>query len=162
MGTIVGLLLGAGVFSLWWSWWPREKPLRVPNTLIRKLSEELTQAGLHAVAPSALFGASLVSALSAFLVLYAVSQTTSIALAFAVIAAGVPMAVVRHRARTRRRTTRDLWPEAVDHLVSGVRARPSPRSPRTTGLPGDSCRAWTGSRTSWRTRWPTGSSNRYG
>ncbi|PIE26806.1 MAG: type II secretion system protein F [Micrococcales bacterium] len=122
MGTIVGLLLGAGVFSLWWSWWPREKPLRVPNTLIRKLSEELTQAGLHAVAPSALFGASLVSALSAFLVLYAVSQTTSIALAFAVIAAGVPMAVVRHRARTRRRTTRDLWPEAVDHLVSGVRA----------------------------------------
>lgn len=77
---------------------------------------------MHAVAPSALLGASLISALGAFVIMYVVSGALPIGLSFAIIASGVPIAVVRRRARVRRRLARELWPEAVDHLVSGVRA----------------------------------------
>lgn len=77
---------------------------------------------MQAVAPSALVGASLISTLGTFLIMYVISGAFPIALSFAIIAAGLPVAVVRRRARLRRRLARELWPEAVDHLVSGVRA----------------------------------------
>jgi tight adherence protein B len=52
----------------------------------------------------------------------AVSRTLPVALVFAVLAAYLPLAVVRGRARRRRREFAELWPEAVDNLASAVRA----------------------------------------
>lgn len=121
MGSLVGLVLGTGLFCLWWSLWPATPAVHRDRRPSR-LREELIQAGLTTVDPWAVVGASAVCAALAGLLMLAVSQTPSIAAAFAIIAAGVPLAVIRHRARVRRRLSRGQWPEAVDHLVSGVRA----------------------------------------
>ncbi|MFC2661441.1 MAG: type II secretion system F family protein, partial [Actinomyces sp.] len=50
------------------------------------------------------------------------SRAWPIAVAFGIIAAAAPYVVVSNRARTRRTRLREVWPEAVDTLVSGVRA----------------------------------------
>jgi tight adherence protein B len=72
--------------------------------------------------PGALVATSLAAALVAGVVVLAVSGTVTIAVCFATMAAAAPLALVRARARQRRARVRDLWPEAVDHLASGVRA----------------------------------------
>ena len=62
----------------------------------------------------------------AFLLVLALVQATvgvlPIAVCFAAMAAYLPVAVVRARARRRRARLRDLWPDAVDNITSGVRA----------------------------------------
>ncbi len=45
-----------------------------------------------------------------------------IALCFSIMAACGPISVVRMRARARRSKLRDLWPDVVDNISSGVRA----------------------------------------
>ena len=54
--------------------------------------------------------------------MFAVSRSPAIAFAFALIASCAPFALVRFRQRQRRAELRDLWPEVVDNLASGVRA----------------------------------------
>lgn len=51
-----------------------------------------------------------------------VSAAPAIATSFGLMAAWTPLALVRLRARRRRAVVRDLWPEAVDPLSSGIRA----------------------------------------
>jgi tight adherence protein B len=62
------------------------------------------------------------SGLSATLVIQVVSHAFPVALAFGVIAAYLPVAVVAGRARRRQREFAEVWPEAVDNLASAVRA----------------------------------------
>jgi tight adherence protein B len=50
------------------------------------------------------------------------SGSLPVAACFALLAARLPGAAVRARARRRRAVLRDLWPEVVDNLASGVRA----------------------------------------
>lgn len=56
------------------------------------------------------------------LAVVAVSQSPPIGVSFGVIAGWLPVAAVRARARRRRAVLRELWPEVVDNLASGVRA----------------------------------------
>lgn len=59
---------------------------------------------------------------TAFAGVLAVSGVPQIAVCFAAMSAWTPVAVVRGRARRRRERLRDLWPDVVDNLASGVRA----------------------------------------
>jgi len=52
----------------------------------------------------------------------AVTGVLAIGVSFAVMATAAPVLWVRARARRRRASLRDLWPDAVDNLASGVRA----------------------------------------
>jgi tight adherence protein B len=45
-----------------------------------------------------------------------------IAACFAAMATWAPVTIIRGRARRRRQRLRDVWPEVVDNLASGVRA----------------------------------------
>lgn len=117
MGALVGLLLGMGVFLL-----------VVPGVVgsgpdvgarSRRL---LAEAGVDRIGPTQLVAGSVVVAAVAFVLILAVSRTLPIALAFALFAAVSPRAILRRRGRLRLRARREAWPEAVDHLVSGVRA----------------------------------------
>ena len=124
MGLITGLLLGAGFFCVWWSFWAPSEPepvQRAPSALDR-LSDDLHQAGMVAVGPGALLATCAVAGTSAGLLVLVISQSPPIAVSFLLIACGAPVAAVRARARRRRQMVRDLWPEAVDHLTSGIRA----------------------------------------
>jgi tight adherence protein B len=51
-----------------------------------------------------------------------VSGTPPVAIAFGLMGAWVPVAIVSGRARRRQREFAEVWPEAVDNLASAVRA----------------------------------------
>lgn len=123
MGSLLGLIAGLGLFSCWWACWEAEPVTPRPGrSVLDRVSDELVQAGLPGVRPSALIAASLVTALISGLLSLTISHSPPIAASFGLLAAGVPWTVVRHRAARRQFVLRDLWPEAVDNLVSGIRA----------------------------------------
>lgn len=122
MGAAVGLLFGLGLFLVWQSL--AGPPRRASGRPRRRdrLQDLLAQAGIEAVTPGALVASSLGVSAVVLLVMLAVSRSPSIAVAFAFIAGWGPMSLVRFRARQRRSELRELWPEVVDNLASGVRA----------------------------------------
>ena len=123
MGALVGLLLGLGLFMVWRSFTPPalRRPGRV--TWRDKVSDLLAQAGVEAVTPSGLVASSAGVGGVVLALMYVVSRSPAIALAFALIASWGPFALVRFRARQRRSELRDLWPEVVDNLASVEAAR---------------------------------------
>lgn len=124
-GIVLGLLLGTGLFCIWWSFWAREEdPHRraEPPALVRRLRDDLVQAGYPSITPRALLVGCGAAFALVFLFVYAVVGVPMIAFCFAVMAAWGPYALVRMRARQRRNRLRDLWPDAVDNITSAVRA----------------------------------------
>ena len=123
-GVGVGLILGIGLFCIWWSFWPRQEPSGAPRKagLTSRLSDELAQAGYDAVTPRSLLGASVMAFVLVFLVFAATTQVVPIALCFALMAAYAPILLVRIRARRRCAVMRELWPDVVDNIGSAVRA----------------------------------------
>ena len=124
MGVVAGLVLGAGLACVWWSFWPsQEKRTEHPSGGWRVRTQDmLVQAGVTGVTPGALVAASVVLAALVMLVGLVVTRSPTIAVCFAVFAAGAPTALLRGRARRQRVRLRELWPEVVDHLASGIRA----------------------------------------
>lgn len=122
MALVVGLLLGAGVFSIWWSFWPQTGTSARRQRWRERVHDALAQAGLGAVSIRVVLATCVATAGATGLAVLAVSQSPPIAACFAVIAGWAPIALVRMRARQRREQLRDLWPEVVDHLSSGIRA----------------------------------------
>ena len=120
----VGLLFGAGVFCIYWSFWPREERSveRREHVVVARLRDHLHQAGYASVTPGNLITGSLVVFAVVFLGAMVTVEVIPIAICFAVIAAAAPLTLVRMRARDRRNKLRDLWPDAVDNIASGVRA----------------------------------------
>lgn len=123
MGTVWGLLLGAGVFLVWWSWWaPEERPPGRLDAWRARTQDLLVQAGAPTVTPGALIGASVSLGVVVALVGTGLSGAPVIGACFGLIAARGPFALVAMRASSRRAAMREVWPEAVDHLSSGIRA----------------------------------------
>jgi tight adherence protein B len=77
---------------------------------------------MEGVTPGGLVLTSVGFGVVALLVAVVVTRVPSIALCFGVFAGFAPPALVRGRARRRRARLRQLWPEVVDHLASGIRA----------------------------------------
>lgn len=120
----IGLLLGLGVFCIYWSFWPRsERTARARRAGLRdRLRDELVQAGFESVTPGHVLVAALVCGTVVFLGALAATRVVPIAGCFAAMAAYAPRALVAMRARKRRSQLRDLWPDAVDNIASAVRA----------------------------------------
>jgi tight adherence protein B len=124
VGILLGLLLGCGVFCIWWSAWvpgPRREGAR-RTTLTDRLRDELVQAGYESTGPRVLLSACVIGLVLVTLLVYATTQVLPVALCFGAMAGYAPLALVRVRARRRRASLRDLWPDAVDNIASGVRA----------------------------------------
>ncbi len=130
MGVLVGLALGVGLFCVWWSCWvpepgqggPDARGARSGTSPVPRLRRRLVEAGMPAVSPAALVVTSAGCAATVGLPSLAVSQAPPVAAAFALGAASAPWALVRSRARRRAAVLRDLWPDVVDIVASGVRA----------------------------------------
>ncbi len=123
-GSLLGLLLGCGLFCIWWSAWvPGETAPRPRRTTVMdRLRDQLVQAGYESMGPRALAAACCIAFSVVFLLVYATTGVAPVALCFAVMAGYAPLALVRMRARRRRASLRELWPDAVDNIASGVRA----------------------------------------
>jgi tight adherence protein B len=121
----IGLILGAGVFCIYWSFWPQQpKEARsATRTGFRaELRDHLHQAGYTSITPGNIFVGSVLLLGIVFVLAVLLTGVVPIALCFGVIAGMLPISLVRMRARTRRNKLRDLWPDAVDNITSGVRA----------------------------------------
>jgi len=122
-GISIGLLFGSGLFSLWWSWWPRvPRRNRRRNGPLTRLGDELTQAGFVTMTTRSLLCGCVLLCAAAMMLFEVITHVTSVSLCFAAMAGYAPVAVVRMRARKRRSRMRDVWPDVVDNITSGVRA----------------------------------------
>jgi len=123
VGVVIGLLFGIGAFSIWWSFWvPGPPRRRRPGGPADRARDVLVQAGVDGVSLRGLVSSCLGAAALTFLGVLAVSGSPPIATSFSVMAGWAPVALVRIRARHRRAVRRELWPEVVDNIASGVRA----------------------------------------
>ncbi len=120
-GALVGLGFGVGVLLVWSAFTaPRTRSTGRP--LSGWLTDLLARAGLAQVSAAGLVMLCAAMFLVAGLAVQAVSRTLPVSLAFAVMAAWMPIAIVKGRARRRQREFAEVWPEAVDNLASAVRA----------------------------------------
>ena len=62
------------------------------------------------------------AALSGFLIADLALDSVVVALAFAAIAAGIPHLLAKRRAERRQVQLAGLWPELLDHMISGLRS----------------------------------------
>ncbi len=120
-----GLLLGVGLLLIASVWlWPRRvSEHRVSRTgPVARLEDALAQAGLARVGvPVLVLVAFLCGGIAGFAVL-GLTPVVALAVAAALAATALPVALVLSRARTRRRAMRAVWPDAIDHLVAGLRS----------------------------------------
>lgn len=122
MGAVLGLVFGVGLLLIWRSG-PRS-PARSPagRSWARRRTETLREAGLETVTSTQLLGMQIGTAVTAALIVLVATRTVAIAACFGVIAFFLPVGIVR-RLRIRRTVElREIWPEVVDNLTSGVRA----------------------------------------
>ncbi|WP_091784326.1 type II secretion system F family protein [Pedococcus dokdonensis] len=123
-GIVVGLALGCGLFLLWWACWVPDPTPRGPRRggAGQRLREQLAQAGYETVGPGVLLACCLAAFGVVGLLVEAAIRVVPVALCFGGMAGYAPLALVRSRARRRRANLRELWPDAVDNITSGVRA----------------------------------------
>jgi tight adherence protein B len=123
MGLLLGLFFGIGLLLIIWSFVaPPDATSRGEGRLIARCRDLLASAGVEGVTPAAFIGACLVTGVVAFVLMFVVSAALPIGLAFGVMAGGVPVALLKSRARKRLAEFRELWPDVVDNIASAVRA----------------------------------------
>jgi tight adherence protein B len=121
MGALVGLGVGIGLLLVWSAFFlPRAPRRRTPRA--GWLTRLLVGAGLGQVSAGGFVVLCVVLGIATTLALQVVSRTPPVAIAFGLMAAYLPVAVVSGRARRRQREYAEVWPEAVDNLASAVRA----------------------------------------
>jgi len=121
MGAFIGLLAGLGLMAIWLglSSRPRSKPTtRKPS----RLREQLAQAGLSSVSPAQLVVMQALAALVVTTVATVATSSIAVSVVFGLFAALLPHMLVTRMRRKRQADLRELWPEVVDNLTSGVRA----------------------------------------
>jgi tight adherence protein B len=121
MGAALGLVAGLGLLLVGLAL-TGAPPLRREPVVRPRVNGLLRSAGIETVTPLGLGVLCAGCALVVAIAVLGVSRTPPVALAFGLIAAYTPVAVVRGRARRRRRDLAEVWPEAVDNIASAVRA----------------------------------------
>jgi tight adherence protein B len=123
MGALVGLGFGVGLLLIWTAVSQTDTPTRRSERSRRRwLRDLLAQAGVEGVTPAALVLSSITLGLIVLTATVLFTGSIAIAFAFALPAAYTPIGLVRRRASKRQEELRELWPDAVDHIGSAIRA----------------------------------------
>ena len=121
MAPFLGLLLGVGGFLVWWSAWD-EPPRQPKEPKAGRLELLLQAAGIERVSAAGLVLSCACFGVVTALVFLLVTHSVPVAACFGLFGSWLPFGAVRWRARKRRATLRQLWPDVVDHLRSAIRA----------------------------------------
>ena len=108
------VLLGLGVEG-------RARPAR-RRPWVGRFRDWAIQAGVGGVRPWHVVAVCGGSGVAAGVAVLALSRSAWLGLAFAGLAAWLPLGALRARRRRRLRELREVWPDAIDNLASGVRA----------------------------------------
>jgi tight adherence protein B len=119
-GGLLGLLLGVGLLLIWRSG-PRA-PVRRTARRPGRRQRLLAEAGLTGINGAQLLALQVALGLVATVLVLLTTRTVTISLTFGCFGAAVPYLLVRRLAGKRRADLREVWPEVVDNLASGVRA----------------------------------------
>ena len=120
MGAVAGLLGGVGMLLIWMAC--TSDPPQWRSRPSRLLADILVQAGAGRTSPTMFVLGSLGLGLLIGMVFLGMSRAWPVAVSFEAIFTAIPFLIISSRARNRRTRLREVWPEAVDTLVSGVRA----------------------------------------
>ncbi|HRQ00379.1 MAG TPA: type II secretion system F family protein [Terrimesophilobacter sp.] len=114
----LGVLLVASPFL-----WPaRQRVAAATPSMVSAFRDRMSAAGLRSTSvPLFVAVSAFVGVVTAALV-FAFVPVGALAVASGLAAVVAPVLVVNWRARQRLRAARAQWPDAVDHLLSGVRA----------------------------------------
>lgn len=120
--VMCGVGIGTGLALLWLAMW--EGPPKRKHTFgfVQDLEDQLKAAGFHRLKPAHVFVAAVLAAVLTMFTVCVVTNALPIAVCFGIFAAAAPFAALKAKARKTAFSRRDLWPQAVDHLSSGVRA----------------------------------------
>lgn len=124
-GAFLGLVAGLGLLLIWWSMWEQVSAVPRRGAVVRaldRLRDDLIKVGLDTVPPAAVPALSAGLGLVIATVLWAISGAVVPSLAIGLGASAVPVLVLRSAARRRTTAMREVWPEAVDHVNSAIRA----------------------------------------
>jgi tight adherence protein B len=126
VGALIGLLLGVGLLLIVRSTGPvpaaAPARIRAARGWRQRRTDLLRQAGVEGVSNAQLLVLQVLTAATAGAVVVLVSGAITVASAFSVMAFRAPPAVLRRLRDRRMVELREVWPEAVDNLVSAVRA----------------------------------------
>jgi tight adherence protein B len=137
MGAVVGLLAGLGatliIFGLTSASTIGPAAVRPTGRLARLVE----QSGIARVTVANLVGACAAAGLVAFVAALLVTAVPIAALLAGTVAAATPVVLLKRRVNARARALRGAWPDAVDGLISAVRAGMSlPEAVSTLGRRG--------------------------
>lgn len=121
MGAFIGLLFGVGVLLIWQGFTAVPRPPRV-RVRRERLRDELAQAGLSGVTPNQLAVLQVLAGILVAAIGFVVTQSLSVSVIFGLFSTAGPRLLVARMRRKRQSDLRELWPEVVDNLTSGVRA----------------------------------------
>jgi tight adherence protein B len=113
------LVFGLGLALILWS---VAVPGRTTQRSPSRLTELLSEAGLAHVSPSRLVMLCCSVGSIVGLAVYAMSESLVVAVAIGGVVAPLPIAWVRHVKQRRQAELRQVWPDAIEHLASGIRA----------------------------------------
>lgn len=120
-----GVVLGIGILLLASPWlWPasaepRRARRRGPLT---RLEEALPQAGMARTSVWTVILVALLLGIAATVLVLALVPVVALAVAAGIAVTALPFTLIAARARRRGRAMRAVWPDAVDHLVAGLRS----------------------------------------
>jgi tight adherence protein B len=133
MSILLGLLLGGGVLLVvspfFWPAGVSSTQTGVPTAsvaaepnLMDRGRARLAQAGFTRVTPAAFIVVSLLLAIAVAALAEATLGVRALSITAGLGAVTLPALIVSRRALARRRAHRTVWPDVVDHLISGVRS----------------------------------------
>lgn len=120
MGALLGLLAGIGLVLLWAGLTsaPPQRRSRTAGPLTRLVE----QAAIPRVTTGSVIGACLASGLVVGTLILIATAVPMAAVLAAILAGSLPVFLMKRRVQLRGRALRVCWPDAVDQLVSAVRA----------------------------------------
>ena len=119
VGAALGVGVAVGLVLLFGGRQPAPSHRRVRGSALSRLIES---AGVARVSATGVIFASAMLATVSALVLLAATGILALAVLAGAVTAGVPIILLRRRAQQRVAALRTGWPDAVDILVSAVRA----------------------------------------
>jgi tight adherence protein B len=124
MIALVGIALGIGLALIVAAmlWPPRPHATMSRRTPAEAVRARLAAAGLGTVNPLAFTTICVMLACVAAALAHATIGVAALSVATGIVVLCLPFVLINWRVNVRRRASRTVWPDVVDHLVSAVRS----------------------------------------